>query len=56
MKLRREAFWALVLVVIGVDLWWSTTPLTFEWWSIPLVLLNLVVLGIVLYPLIAGRD
>ena len=56
MKLRREAFWALVLTVIAFDLWWSTTPLSFEWWWVPLIALNLVVLGLVLYPTIVGRD
>ncbi len=56
MKLRREAFWALVLLVIAVDLWWSTTPLAFDWWWVPLIVLNLVVLGVVLHPTIAGRD
>ena len=56
MKLRREAFWALVLAVIAADLWWSTTPLTFEAWWIPLIVLNVVCLGAVLYPMIVGRD
>ncbi len=56
MRLRREAFWALVLLVIAVDLWWSTTPLAFEVWWIPLILLNLVCLGVVLWPVITGRD
>jgi len=55
-KLRREAFWALVLSVIAADLWWSTTPLTFEIWWIPLVVLNLVCLGVVLYPVIVRKD
>ena len=56
MRIRREAFWALVLVVIAVDLWWSTTPLTFEVWWIPLIGLNLVCLAVVLGPVITGRD
>ena len=56
MKLRREAFWALVLAVIALDLWWSSTPLTFEIWWIPLILLNLACLGLVLYPIVLGRD
>lgn len=56
MRLRREAFWALVLVVIAVDLWWSTTPLVFEVWWIPLILLNLVCLAVVLWPVVTGKD
>ena len=56
MKIRREAFWALVLTVIALDLWWSSTPLAFEWWWVPLIALNLAVLGVVLYPTIVGRD
>ncbi len=56
MRLRREAFWALVLAVIAADLWWSTTPLTFEVWWIPLIVLNLVCLGVVLGPVITGKD
>ncbi len=56
MQLRREAFWALVLAVIALDLWWSSTPLTFEWWWVPLILLNLACLGAVVYPMIVNRD
>lgn len=56
MKLRREAFWAVVLAVIALDLWWSSTPVTFEVWWIPLLLLNVVGLGLVLYPMIVRRD
>ena len=56
MRLRREAFWVLVLVVIGLDLWWSTTPLTFEVWWIPLIVLNLACLGVVLYPVVFAKD
>ncbi len=56
MKLRREAFWGIILAVIAVDLWWSSTPLTFEIWWIPLIVVNLVGLALVLYPMIIRRD
>ncbi len=56
MRLRREAFWALVLAVIAIDLWWSSTPMTFEIWWIPLLVLNVVCLAVVLFPVIAGRN
>ena len=56
MQLRRLGFWALVLAVVGVDLWWSGTPATFEVWWIPLFVLNAVCLGLVLLPLIRGRS
>lgn len=56
MRLRREAFWAVILAVIALDLWWSSTPLTFEIWWVPLILLNLVGLAFVLYPLIMRKD
>lgn len=56
MKLRREAFWGLVLAVIALDLWWSTTPLAFEIWWVPLIALNLACLAVILYPVIVRRD
>ncbi len=56
MDFRRLAFWALVLVVIGLDLWWSGTPVVFEWWWIPLFALNAVALALVLWPMIRGRS
>jgi hypothetical protein len=55
MDLRRLGFWGLVFAVIAVDLWWSGTPATFEWWWIPLFVVNAVCLGWVLLPLIRGR-
>lgn len=56
MNLRKQAFWVLVLAVIGLDLWWSGTPLTFAWWWIPLIALNGVCLLGILWPMIRGRD
>ncbi len=53
--LRGRLFWALVLVVIGVDLWWTGTPSTFEWWWVPLFVLNAVCLALVLWPVIRGK-
>ena len=45
----------LVLVVIGLDLWWSGTPATFALWWIPLAALNAVCLGVILLPWIRGE-
>jgi len=56
LTLRRQGFWLLVLMVIGLDLWWSATPLTFEWWWIPLFAVNVVCLGLILLPLIRGKS
>ena len=56
MNLRRQAFWALVLAVILLDLWWSGTPAMFEVWWIPLFAVNAVCLAWVLLPLIRGRS
>ncbi len=53
---RRRAFWIFVLLVIGLDLWWSGTPLTFQVWWIPLIAANLVCLTGVLYPIIVNRN
>jgi len=53
-RIRRQAFWILVLAVIGVDLWWSSMPSSFELWWIPLLLLNGVCLVLILVPLIRG--
>ncbi len=55
MELRRLAFWGFVFAVIGLDLWWSGTPLTFEWWWIPLFVANAVALVWVLLPMIRGK-
>jgi len=55
LHLRRQGFWLLILVVIGLDLWWSSTPPVFEWWWLPLFALNAVCLGLILLPLIRGR-
>lgn len=46
--------WPFVLVVVAVDLWWSGTPLTFEIWWIPVILANVIALGLVLWPMIRG--
>lgn len=55
MRLRRALFWGLVLAVIALDLWWSSTPADFELWWIPLLVLNGVVLAAVLYPIVVSR-
>lgn len=55
MTVRRQVFWILVLVVVGVDLWWSSTPATFAWWWVPLIALNGVCLALILWPLIRGK-
>ena len=55
MTIRRQAFWALVLAVIGIDLWWSGTPPTFALWWIPLIALNAVCLAFILLPLVRGK-
>ncbi len=55
MDLRRLGFWTFILAVIGLDLWWSGTPLTFEVSWIPLFVVNAVALGLVLWPLVRGR-
>jgi hypothetical protein len=55
LTLRRQGFWLFVLVVIGLDLWWSGTPTGFEWWWLPLFAANAMCLGLILLPLIRGR-
>ena len=52
----RQAFWILVLAVIGVDLWWSNTATAFDVWWLPLIALNVGCLAVILYPMIRGRD
>ena len=51
---RRQVFWILILAVIAVDLWWSSTPGLFAVWWIPVILLNLACLAVILYPIIRG--
>ena len=55
MNLRRPWFVVLVLVVIGLDLWWSGTPSAFEIWWIPLIVVNAVCLILILLPMIRGK-
>jgi len=55
LTIRRQAFWILILAVIGLDLWWSNTPSAFAWWWIPVIALNAVCLAVILIPLVRGR-
>jgi hypothetical protein len=48
------AFWALILAVIGADLWWAGTPTTFELWWVPLIVLNGVCFYLIVMPLVRG--
>jgi hypothetical protein len=41
--------------VIGLDLWWSGTPTSFELWWIPLIALNGVVFYLIVMPLVRGE-
>jgi hydrogenase-4 membrane subunit HyfE len=52
--IRRQAYWSLILAVIGVDLWWSSTPSSFALWWIPVIALNAACLVLVLRPLVRG--
>lgn len=53
--LRGRLFWVLVLAVIALDLWWTGTPAVFEWWWVPLFIVNGVCLALVLWPVIRGK-
>ncbi len=44
-----------MLAVIGVDVWWSSTPATFSVWWIPVIALNGVCLVLILVPLVREK-